>query len=288
MEKKTDLDRALEGDINAFHGLFAEFKDQLKSYLYRLVADRNDAEDLAQDAFVKAFDKISTFQQKSSLKTWVFSIATRLAYDFLRNRPRWSGDVMDKVKERCCENGNKSEFLYNASLNSVHGEFDISEHINFCFTCISKTIPLEQQVTLMLKDVYEFQVKEVALIIGKTVPAVKHILRFARQTMIDVFDNRCALVNKNGACHQCSELNGWFNPKQNQQEALMKLNLTQAPANASKEQLLALRQTLVKAVDPLQAKGTDLHEAFMKLHRLVEGEINEAWPDPPVEVLQDR
>ena len=157
MEQKTDLDRALDGDINAFHRLFAEFRDQLKSYLYRLVTDRNDAEDLVQDAFVRAFDKISTFKKGSSLKTWVFSIATRLAYDLLKGRSRWSGDVLDKVRDLCSTNKESSDYLMNASVSSTHGQFDISEHIDFCFTCISKTIPLEQQVTLMLKDIYEFR-----------------------------------------------------------------------------------------------------------------------------------
>ena len=82
------LKKALAGDINSFQTLFAEFQNQLRSYLYRLLTDRNDVHDLTHDTFIRAFDKIATFNQDSSLKTWVFRIATNLAYDHLRKLKR--------------------------------------------------------------------------------------------------------------------------------------------------------------------------------------------------------
>lgn len=74
MENQVDrvLGKALDGDINAFQLLFGQFQQPLKSYLYRLLANRNDAEDLTHDAFIKAFDSLQTFRGESSLKTWVF------------------------------------------------------------------------------------------------------------------------------------------------------------------------------------------------------------------------
>lgn len=73
------LTKAQKGDINAFFELYSEFQPQLKSYLYRLLVDRNDVDDIAQNTFVRAFDKIATFNNKSTLKSWVFRIATNLA-----------------------------------------------------------------------------------------------------------------------------------------------------------------------------------------------------------------
>lgn len=69
---------ALSGDINAFQSLFISFQAQLKSYLYRLTASRNDAEDLAHDTFIKAFDKLNTFQGDSSLKHGFFKLLQTL------------------------------------------------------------------------------------------------------------------------------------------------------------------------------------------------------------------
>src|SRR5882672_4104904 len=96
MEREEILKKALTGDINSFQTLFAEFQNQLKSYLYRLLTDRNEVDDLTHDTFIRAFDKISTFNQDSSLKTWVFKIATNLAYDHLRKLKRWPADAQDQ------------------------------------------------------------------------------------------------------------------------------------------------------------------------------------------------
>src|SRR6195952_4253976 len=99
MEKEEILKNALAGDINSFQTLFAGFQNQLKSYLYRLIADRNEVDDLMHDTFIRAFDKISTFNQDSSLKTWVFKIATNLAYDHLRKLKRWQADAQDRAAD---------------------------------------------------------------------------------------------------------------------------------------------------------------------------------------------
>jgi RNA polymerase sigma-70 factor, ECF subfamily len=87
--------------------------------------------------------------------------------------------------------------------------------------------------------------------------------------MTDIFDNRCALINKNGVCHQCSELNGWFNPKENQQQALMKLDLVRGSKKYNREELYQIRTSLVKAIDPLRSKGADLQEILLKCNVIV-------------------
>ena len=138
------LKQALNGDINAFHTLFAEFKRELRSYLYRLLADRNEAEDLTHDAFVKGYEKLSTFQGNSSLKTWVFRIATNLAYDYLRRRQRWSPDAQDKSKALAMGSREIVQAFQKVHQLSPAGSYDIKEHIDFCFTCIGKTLPIEQ------------------------------------------------------------------------------------------------------------------------------------------------
>ena len=55
--------------------------------------------------------------------------------------------------------------------------------------------------------------KEIAQIMNQTEAMVKYYLRVARSKMIEVFDQRCSLINKQGICYQCTELNGIFNPK---------------------------------------------------------------------------
>jgi RNA polymerase sigma-70 factor (ECF subfamily) len=272
MENKDLLASALAGDIKAFQALFAEFQTQLKSYLYRLVTDRDDVDDLTHDTFIKAFSAISGFNRESSLKNWVFRIATNLAYDHLRKLKRWGADAQDRAGDLAIGSEEIRKTFWMVHSNSPAGAYEMKEHIDYCFTCISKTLPIENQVALILKDIYDFPVKEICLILEKTEGVVKYLLKDAREIMTEIFEHRCALVNKNGVCDQCSHLNGIFNPKQDQQEELMKLDLVKASRKYNREELFALRTVLVKGIDPLHAAGTDFHEEFMNCLRTAIGE----------------
>jgi RNA polymerase sigma-70 factor, ECF subfamily len=266
--------QALEGNINAFQMIFSEFQQPLKSYLYRLLANRNDTEDLTHDTFIKAFDNLSSFKGGSSLKTWVFQIATNLSYNYLNRQKRWQIDVMQKGKQLAMTESSVFEKIIKVSQTATDVTYDMKEHIDTCFTCISKTLPIENQITLLLKDVYDFSVTEICLIVDKSEGVVKHLLLNARKTLTDIFESRCALVNKNGVCNQCSELNGLFNPKQNRQEELMKLNFMKGSTKHNREKLFDLRLTLVKAIDPLRSEGADLQEVLLKCNRMAAGEID--------------
>ncbi|MBO9636189.1 MAG: sigma-70 family RNA polymerase sigma factor [Chitinophagaceae bacterium] len=272
MEKEDILQAAISGDINAFQTLFAGFQDQLRSYLYRLLTDRNDVDDLAHDTFIKAFSKISTFKQESSLKTWVFKIATNLAYDHLRKQKRWQADAQDRAADLAISSEEIRQVFWMVHNTSPAGAYEMKEHIDYCFTCISKTLAIENQVALILKNIYDFQVKEISLILNKTEGVIKHLLNDARNIMTDIFEHRCALINKNGVCHQCSHINEIFNPRQDQREELMKLELVKASKKFNREQLFTLRTMLVKAIDPLHAAGTDFHEEIMRCLRTAIGE----------------
>jgi RNA polymerase sigma-70 factor (ECF subfamily) len=281
MEREDILKLAISGDINAFQTLFAEFQNQLKSYLYRLLTDRNDVEDLTHDAFIKAFTNLSTFNQDSSLKTWVFKIATNLAYDHLRKLKRWQPDAQDRAADLAIGSEEIRQVFWMVHNMSPAGAYEMKEHIDYCFTCISKTLPIENQVALILKNIYDFQVKEICLILEKTEGVIKHLLNDARNTMTDIFEHRCALINQEGVCHQCSHINEIFNPKQNQQAELLKLELVKASKKYNREQLFTLRTLLVKAIDPLHATGTDFHEEIMNCLKTAIGEKSDFFERDP-------
>ncbi|SEJ82320.1 RNA polymerase sigma-70 factor, ECF subfamily [Cyclobacterium xiamenense] len=271
--ENKDLKKALEGDIKAFQSLFSEFQPQLKSYLYRLLTDRNDTDDLTHDTFVKAFDKISTFKGNSEFKTWVFQIATNLAYDFLKKKRRWLPNAQDQAKSLAMSTEYIQQLFVMTNKTSNRGRYEVKEHIDFCFTCISKTLSIEEQIAIILKDIYAFSRTEIADILGKTEGVVKHLLFNGRKTMIEIFDNRCALINKNGACHQCTELAGIYNPKQTKQEELMKIKMVKSSEKESKEKLYQLRSDLVAAIDPLNSEGADMQDIIMQCTRLAINEI---------------
>ena len=239
--------------------IYQDNLSELKSYLYRLTCDEEITNDISQDTFVKALEKQSQYKGESTLKTWIFSIATNLAKDWLRKRNRWSETAQDDAKALAqSDPAFRTNFL-NISENSENGKFDFKEHISFCFTCISKTLDIEKQVVLILKDIYDFRVNEISLILDTPKGTIKHWLFIARQIMIEIFDRRCALINKNGVCYQCSELNGLFNPKQEK--------LKNVFPKEDKKKLYVLRTMLVKEINPLSSKGSALEDSIMKVLR---------------------
>ncbi len=242
---------------------FETIRGQLKSYLLRITASITDAEDIAQDTYLKALEKLSTFRGESTLKTWLFTIAANLAKDNLRAQKRWTENVTDIGRAAALGNQQFFQEAMHIHATSPQGEFEIKEHIAFCFTCISKSLPLEQQLSIFLKEVYEFKVAEIAGILNTNEAMVKYYLHTGRTRMINVFDGRCAIINKAGVCHQCSELNGIFNPKQNTQEELMKIELAREAEKGDKEQLFNLRMSILQEMDPFQSKG-----AALELHHL--------------------
>ena len=262
----------MDNSLATLQSTFKTHSPQLRSYLFRLTAHKEDTEDLLQDTYIKASEKLHTFENRSSLKTWIFTIATNLAKDYLRTKKRWAVDTMDKAKEESLRHPEIyiARFM-EINQSSPQGAFEIREHINFCFTCIGKTLPIEQQVALLLKEVFDYKISELARIMETTEGVVKHLLFNARKTMQHIFEKRCSLINKQGICHQCSELNGMFNPKQNFQEQLLKLGLGNHDAAKDAEKLFQLRTGIVKAIDPYESSGAELQFChFEHLHNVVE------------------
>ena len=233
---------------------------ELKSFLYRLTCDRELSADIAHDTFLKAIEKKEQFNGEATVKTWLFAIASNLAIDYLRKKNRWIETAQDAAKELASSSQFYRKRFLEINQNSPDGSFEFKEHINFCFTCIAKTLPIEQQIALILKDIYDFKVDEICLVLERPKGTIKHWLFRARKSMNTIFDRRCALINKKGICHQCSELNGLFNPK-------IPLPQNIFPKDEQKKSLYQLRTKLIKNINPLHSNGATLEDEIMQVLR---------------------
>ena len=248
--------------------LFQQHHPALKSYLYRMTASEETADDLASETFVRVINHFDSFEGRSSIKTWIFSIATNLARDHFRAQRRWVVDAQDQAK-RSSSARVLLEDIHDHQQANPEVRFELVEHVDFCFTCMMKTLPLEEHVALMLSHIYDFQVNEIAQIIDKSEAVVKHLLHQARSTLRTIFEQRYALINRNGVCYQCTELNGIFNPRQQNHEELMKLKMVQAAQRDSVNQstLLDLRLELIRNIDLFGGKSAALHLSHMRMLR---------------------
>lgn len=80
--------RALEGDLPAFERLVSRYQNKIMGYSARMLSDHDEAEDVAQEVFIKAYRSLESFRGESSFSTWLYRIATNLCIDRLRKRKR--------------------------------------------------------------------------------------------------------------------------------------------------------------------------------------------------------
>ncbi len=86
---------------------------------------------------------------------------------------RWQTDAQDRAADLAISSEEIRQVFWMVHDTSATGAYEMKEHIDYCFTCISKTLPIENQIALILKDIYDFQIKEISLIIDKTEGVIK-------------------------------------------------------------------------------------------------------------------
>jgi RNA polymerase sigma-70 factor (ECF subfamily) len=96
METKEDqfyIDRVLKGDSNAFAPLINKYKNMIFTLVIKIVKNREDAEEVAQDSFIKAYEKLGSFEGKSKFSTWLYTIAYRNALTKVRKKKLETTDI---------------------------------------------------------------------------------------------------------------------------------------------------------------------------------------------------
>lgn len=96
METKEDqiyIDRVLQGDTNAFAHLINKYKDMVFTLAIKIVKSREDAEEVAQDSFLKAFEKLDSFRGQSKFSTWLYTIAYRNSLTKVRKKKLETTDI---------------------------------------------------------------------------------------------------------------------------------------------------------------------------------------------------
>jgi RNA polymerase sigma-70 factor (ECF subfamily) len=204
-EEAQLVEKAKQGDSMAFGSLVEPWRKPLFGYIYRMVTLRQDAEDLLQDVLVRVLEGIRTYRGEARFKSWLFGIATHVCLDHLRAKKRWRVEAQSIGEKEATADPQKVEGL-TAMMRQPEFSFEIREHIAFCFSCIARTLPPEEQAALMLKEVLGFTAEEAAGILGVSEPVFRHRLSAGRARMIEDYDGLCALINKSGVCYQCSSL----------------------------------------------------------------------------------
>lgn len=188
-----------------FDALVEPVLPKLRGVIRRMVGNASDTDDLVQETLLRAFEKRDTFRGDAAFSTWLISIGTRATLNLLRSRKRWRWDAQVHIAKHL-HSTDEGKAALGAIFTSDEHRFEAREHIAFCFTCVGRSLPPDEQAALILRDVLEYSNREAARILDVTESVLRHSLASARKTMQSHFDDLCGIVNKNGVCHQCKGL----------------------------------------------------------------------------------
>lgn len=264
MEQQDDVKAAAQGDGAAFQRLVEPLRRPLQSYIGRSVTHPADAEDLLQETLIKAHKGLTTFRGDASFKTWIFSIAARTCMDHLRSRKRWRVETQLDGQEAMYECPELLERT--AAINALPDfSYSIREHIAFCFSCVARVLPPDQQAAVLLREVFDFRNREASKMLGMSESVFRHNLAAARRTMVDAFDQLCALIGKQGACHQCRQLRD-LTPEAKRGDDLEQIG----KETDNREQKLEARLGIVRDADLLGGPSSKVHDLFFEFMTSVE------------------
>jgi RNA polymerase sigma-70 factor (ECF subfamily) len=185
-------------------------REDLLRYVARLLADSDAAQDIVQQAAVRAMNAATPPAEEVDLRKWLFRITSNLAIDELRRRRTWAETALLDAREDA--EGDPQFVAASVAMRGTQEVVAIArEHLAFCFSCVLRSLVAHRAAALLLAEVYGFSIRDSASILAASAGQVKNWLQEARDAMRSRHIDRCALVTKNGVCYQSSELSGFFN-----------------------------------------------------------------------------
>jgi RNA polymerase sigma-70 factor (ECF subfamily) len=166
MVSRDLLDRCRRGDPAAFEELVRLTHRRVFTLAFRLVGDRHEAEDVAQDAYLRMYRGLPGFRGDSSVDTWLYRITANAAISHLRRRGRF-GDLLE-------DPGDVVEIPEAVRIDPVDRD-EIQRAL--------LALPVAQRTVLVMRDAYGFSIAEIAEDLGLTEGAVKVRIHRARRRL---------------------------------------------------------------------------------------------------------
>jgi RNA polymerase sigma-70 factor, ECF subfamily len=192
------LDAARAGDEGAYGRLVEHYRGELLAHCYRMLGSVHDAEDAIQEAMLRAWKGLKNFEGRSSLRSWLYRIATNTCLDAIGKRPKRVLPVdyapaadphdgpSDPVVESVWVEPYPDEKLgLEDGYASPDARYEQREAVELAFIAALQHLPANQRAVLILREVLGFSAKEVAESLETSVASVNSALQRARATVDD-------------------------------------------------------------------------------------------------------
>jgi len=191
--QETDLiSRAQAGDGEAFRQLTEPHRRELQVHCYRMLGSFQDAEDALQEAMLHAWQGFARFEERASIRTWLYRIATNGCLNAIRSAKRRPAKAWDIPGVEPPEPTRLGEIVWlepypdallEGAITSPLGpeaRYEQSESISLAFIKALQILPPRQLAVLILRDVLGFHAQEVAEMLDSTIDSVNSALKRAR------------------------------------------------------------------------------------------------------------
>lgn len=171
--------KAQQGDVHAFDVLVERYHGKIYGLTYNMTSNREDAEDLTQEVFVKAFQALPRFRGKSSFYTWLYRIAVNKTINYRKKRNRTRALSLDqfdqeiKTDEVYHDLTSKGSPLRNLSLT------ELQKKMNEALLSLSE----KHRTVVVLHDMQGIPHEEIAKMVGASVGTIRSRLFYARRQM---------------------------------------------------------------------------------------------------------
>ena len=190
------LDRARAGDEDAFRGLVEPYRGALYAHAYRMLGSAPDAEDAVQESLLGAWRGLARFEGRSSLRSWLYRIATNASLKIIERRPKRvlpidygpPADPKDPLGEPLIESvwvepAADERLGLESGLASPAARYELRESVELAFIAALQHLPPRQRAVLILRDVLGFSAREAAAVLETTPAAIDTALERAHRTV---------------------------------------------------------------------------------------------------------
>jgi RNA polymerase sigma-70 factor (ECF subfamily) len=173
----------LDGDARAFTELVVRYQSRLLNFVYRTIGDRERAEDLVQEVFVRVYRHLARFDQGKKFSTWIYTIASNLAKNELRNRSRNPLVLFQTIKKEWDGDYRPLQF---EDTSARPDDLFRKRHLKELVEWAVAQLPEHHRVVFVLRELEGKSYEEIADITGCNLGTVKSRLNRARNSFATV------------------------------------------------------------------------------------------------------
>jgi len=170
---------AREGDLSAYDELVRRYQERIYATVYHMTSNHEDANDLAQDSFIKAFQALKSFKGDSSFFTWVYRIAVNKTINFLKQRKNRNMLSLNDVDLNAEHDPDIVELISHHTPRRNVGLSELQEKLNGAMQKLSE----DHRLVITLHDIQGLSHEEISKIMDCNVGTVRSRLFYARQQM---------------------------------------------------------------------------------------------------------